>query len=104
MTKFSYHLFLSVVISIVLGLFLSPAFAETYSVPTENTQLIGEMQIVSAHFNDSLVAIGQQYDVGFNQITIANPKINPYVGLSMGTSVHIPSRFLLPPLPHRGIC
>ncbi|GFE59569.1 hypothetical protein AOG2_01570 [Geobacter sp. AOG2] len=52
---------------------------------------------------ESLVELARRYDVGFNEITAANPRIDPFIP-AVGTPVTIPGSALLPDVPvHSGI-
>ncbi|TWJ16551.1 L,D-transpeptidase family protein [Geobacter argillaceus] len=50
--------------------------------------------------DDSLVELARHYDVGFNEITAANPDVDPYIP-EVGTTVTIPGRWILPDVPLR---
>jgi L,D-transpeptidase ErfK/SrfK len=44
---------------------------------------------------DSLVELARRYDVGYNEITAANPGVDPFIP-EVGTRVTIPGQWLLP--------
>lgn len=48
--------------------------------------------------NESLIELARQYDLGFNEITAANPGIDPFVPPS-GSVIIIPSTRILPDVP-----
>jgi lipoprotein-anchoring transpeptidase ErfK/SrfK len=50
--------------------------------------------------DDSLVELARQYDVGYNEITAANPGVDPFVP-KIGTRVTIPGKWILPDVPKR---
>ena len=50
--------------------------------------------------DESLVELARRYDVGYNEITAANPKVDPFVP-EVGTSVTIPGSLILPDVPKR---
>lgn len=53
--------------------------------------------------DDSLVELARHYDVGYSEITAANPRVDPFIP-QMGTSVTIPRIWILPDIPlQRGI-
>jgi L,D-transpeptidase ErfK/SrfK len=53
--------------------------------------------------DDSLVELARRYDVGYNEITAANPGVDPFVP-EAGTRVTIPGRWILPDVTEqRGI-
>lgn len=48
--------------------------------------------------NDSLIELARQYDVGYNEITAANPEVDPFIP-RVGTTVTIPGIWILPEVP-----
>lgn len=50
--------------------------------------------------DDSLVELARRYDVGYNEITDANPGVDPFIP-EEGTKVRIPGRWILPDVPMR---
>ena len=51
--------------------------------------------------DDSLVELARRYDVGYNEITAANPGVDPFVA-EAGTRVTIPGRWILRDVPVQG--
>lgn len=51
--------------------------------------------------DDSLVELARHYDVGYNEITAANPRVDPFVPV-VGISVAIPRIWILPDVPMQG--
>ena len=78
------------------------ANAAVYSVPGNSDTIVGQLQYVHARKSDTLVDIARRFDVGFNEITSVNPAIDPWLPRK-GALVVIPSRFVLPQKPWRGI-
>ncbi len=60
---------------------------------------IGEIEIESG---DSLPVIARYFGLGFDEITLANPKVDPWLPES-GVKVKLPSRFILPDSPRIGL-
>lgn len=63
---------------------------------------IGKMQRMTASYEDTLVHIGRDYDVGFVEMRAANPNLDPWIPGS-GADIVIPTMHLLPDAPHEGI-
>jgi len=82
---------------------LSTASANTYSMPGASNSIIGDVSYTSAWSGETLVGIGQRNNVGLNAMVNANPGLGDNARLSSGTHVKVPSKFLLPPLPRKGI-
>ncbi len=74
-----------------------PASAAGYNLP-----FIGQMQNVTAGYEDTLVHIGRDYDVGFVEMRAANPTLDPWIP-GAGAQVIVPTMNLLPNAPHDGI-
>jgi L,D-transpeptidase ErfK/SrfK len=89
----------------VLGMLCSTqiAIAATFALPPSGNSIIGKTQYISASPGETLTSIGKRFDVGLNEMVDANEGINPMQPLMAGTSIHIPSAFLLPALPAKGI-
>ncbi len=104
MTTFSQYMArtLSVLGMISFSLF-NTAHAATYPLPSGSNSIIGKTQYVTASSGETLSSIAKRFDVGLNEIVDANDGINPMQPLLDGTTVHIPTAFLLPPSGQRGI-
>jgi L,D-transpeptidase ErfK/SrfK len=83
------------------GCFATDAWSLTFKIPRQGN-VIGEYQKIKAKQGDSLPAIAQYYDIGMYEIYVANPHL-PHRGLKAGTTVIIPSQFILPNAPRTGI-
>ena len=80
----------------------SAAHAETFPLPPPGVDLIGELRVVSAKQEDTLLDIARRFNLGYNEITAANPNVDPWVP-GEGTRVIVPSQFILPPGARRGV-
>ena len=65
--------------------------------------MIGEPQYAYPQMGEKLAEAGLRYDIGYHEMVRANPQINPRAQLSPQTRLLIPSQFVLPPGPHRGV-
>lgn len=81
---------------------LSSVHAATYLLPDASKQLVGEIQYVVSKKEDTLLDIARKYDLGFNEITGANPGVDPWIP-DEGTRIVLPTRFILPEGPREGI-
>lgn len=63
---------------------------------------VGEMTSVSAKYEDTLVHIGRDYNVGFVEMRAANPHLDPWIP-GAGAKVIVPTMHLLPDAPHQGV-
>ena len=85
----------------LLWLGASSAFAAEYPVPAHD-EMFGEVQVVKARYEDTFVAFAQKYNVGYEALKRANPGVDPWLP-GEGTRIVIPTQFVLPRAPHRGI-
>lgn len=76
--------------------------ATTFELPENGKRLVGEIQTVIVKEQDTLLDIARKYDLGFNEITDANPGIDPWVPKA-GERVLLPMRFILPDAPRKGV-
>jgi len=64
--------------------------------------LIGIPTTYVTRYEDTLLDVARRYDVGFIAIRAANPGIDPWLP-GAGRSIAVPTQFVLPDAPHRGI-
>lgn len=76
--------------------------ATTYALPPADQAVIGELQYVQAKREDTLLALGRRYSIGYEEMIAANPGVNPWLP-GEGTVILIPSRYVLPDAPREGI-
>ncbi len=79
----------------------STAQGTVFPLPAHGN-VVGNLQAVTSHRDDTLLDIGRFYDVGYNQITRANPGVNPWLP-GQASKVVIPAEYVLPPKPWTGI-
>lgn len=72
-------------------------------VMQNNDDLVGEIQYVNAQSGDTLYELGLRYDIGLVEMKAANPGIDPDRHLAAGTKLTIPSFYVLPAGPRRGL-
>jgi len=77
------------------------AVAAEYAM-SGHDEVFGSVQVISARYEDTFVAFAQKYNVGYEALKRANPGVDPWLP-GEGTRVVIPTRFVLPRAPHRGI-
>nr|MBS0020798.1 L,D-transpeptidase family protein [Gammaproteobacteria bacterium] len=94
------RIFLLTFLSVPSG--LQPARAATFPLPSPSTQLIGEVTYVTARYEDTLLDIARRHGLGYQELVLANPTIDPWLP-GEGTQVLLPTRYLLPATPREGI-
>ena len=64
--------------------------------------VVGSVQVVRAHDEDTLSDIARRFNVGYEEIVSANPGVDPWLP-GAGTEVVIPTEFVLPDAKRQGI-
>lgn len=68
----------------------------------EQTEVIGEVQVVPARYEDTFVKLAREYNVGYEELRRANPGVDAWLP-GEGTPITLPTRFVLPRAERRGI-
>jgi L,D-transpeptidase ErfK/SrfK len=79
-----------------------PAGATVYELGDGTAQVFGEDLHIQTRYEDTLVDIARRYSLGYEEITRANPGVDPWLP-GEGTQIVVPGRRILPPVPHEGI-
>ncbi len=94
---------LVITLPITLSLAMSvPILAATFDMPPAGTTLVGQIHKVTPGEDNTLLDIARHYDLGYHEITWANPSVDPWVP-DADTPIIIPTQFILPPPPWQGI-
>nr|WP_305910081.1 L,D-transpeptidase family protein [Methylomarinum sp. Ch1-1]MDP4523033.1 L,D-transpeptidase family protein [Methylomarinum sp. Ch1-1] len=86
---------------------VSSAPAVTLEMPINpGDSLVGDyphqVTYATAKHEDTLLDIAREYDIGQNEIILANPNVDRWLP-GAGTQVRIPTSHLLPDTPHKGL-
>ncbi len=81
---------------------LQPAAAETFPLPEDGGSVVGHLQGLVASHSDSFLDLGRRFNVGYEELKLANPGVDPWIP-GEGTLIVIPSRYVLPDAPRAGI-
>src|SRR5262245_54113715 len=73
----------------------------TFVLP-HNGNIIGNLQYTTVQYGDTLSTVGRRYDMGGYEMIEANPGVS-FSNPRPGTRLLIPSRFILPDTPRKGI-
>jgi L,D-transpeptidase ErfK/SrfK len=77
-------------------------YSEVYELPPEGHDVIGSLTTVTARAEDTLLDLARRHGLGYEDIVRANPGVDAWLP-GEGTAVLLPTRFVLPPGPRRGI-
>src|SRR6185437_13310531 len=64
--------------------------------------VVGTLQVIKVRKGETLSDIGRRFNVGLGEMTRANPDVDPWIP-KPGTSVVVPTQYILPDAPHQGI-
>jgi L,D-transpeptidase ErfK/SrfK len=78
------------------------AGAASFDLPDDESSVVGTIQVITAYHEDTLVAIARRYNLGFNELRLANPDVDPWLP-GEGMPVVLPTQFVLPNAPRKGI-
>jgi L,D-transpeptidase ErfK/SrfK len=81
---------------------LPPPVQTEHFVLKPGQDVIGRVQIVRLKPHQVLSDVAREFDVGYDAIRHANPKVDPWLA-PVGTPVVVPTQFILPDAPHVGI-
>ena len=84
-------------------LLFSGAYSLTFDLPEDGSTLIGAQQEVKAVSGDTLSSLGRRYSLGIFELVEANPGLDLNKTYDSNQSIVLPTEFLLPNAPHRGI-
>jgi L,D-transpeptidase ErfK/SrfK len=73
----------------------APAPGDRFALPPEGTDIVGQLQVATARYEDTLADIARRYDLGYDEIVAANPGVDPWLP-GKGTPVVLPTEFVLP--------
>ena len=78
-------------------LFVLPVAADAYTFSNDST-VIGSVKKYQTRGGESLIELARRFGLGYNEITEANPKLDPFVP-GDGATIDIPTAWILPDLP-----
>jgi L,D-transpeptidase ErfK/SrfK len=64
--------------------------------------VVGVVQVVRAGKDDTLTDIARRFNVGYEEVQRANPKVDPWLP-GEGMEIVVPSQFILPDAPRTGL-
>lgn len=89
-------------ISLVTLIMAGQAAALSYQLPPPGEDLVGEVQVIKAKYEDTFADIAKANDLGYLEMVAANPGVDPWLP-GEGTDIVLPTRFVLPPGVREGI-
>jgi L,D-transpeptidase ErfK/SrfK len=79
-----------------------PLASHEFSIDAFRDDVVGEIQMIAAEYEDTLSDIARRFNLGYEEIVSANPDIDPWLP-GEGARIVIPTQFVLPDAPREGI-
>lgn len=79
-----------------------PAFAQSFALPNTHDEVIGAVVSVAASREETLLDIARRYDVGQDEIVLANPSVDRWLPAD-GAEVTLPNAYILPRAERKGL-
>jgi len=79
-----------------------PPVANERFTLSPDQDVVGVVQVVTAGKEDTLTDIARRFNVGYEEILRANPKVDPWLP-GEGREIIVPSQFILPDAPRTGL-
>ena len=99
----THHLIYWKSIALLFGVLIcSESSAQRFILPPSDTDLIGEIRSVKAQNEDTLLDIARRFDIGQEEILLANPDVDRWIP-GGNQSVILPMRYILPDADRTGI-
>ena len=83
-------------------LFAAQAAGAAEFILSEGQEVVGAAQVIEARFEDTFVSLARTYNVGYEALRNANPGVDAWLP-GEGTRIVLPTQFVLPRAPRRGI-
>jgi L,D-transpeptidase ErfK/SrfK len=87
---------------LMLALLAPAAHGQTFSLPPQDVDLVGQVRIIPAVHEDTLLDIARRYQLGHDEIILANPDVDRWLP-GEGTPVTLPTRYILPAAERVGL-
>jgi len=79
-----------------------PTATHRFELTAEAGDVVGYVQKTTIGKDDTMPDIARRFDVGYEEILLANPGVDPWLP-GVGREVVVPTQFVLPAAPHEGV-
>lgn len=76
--------------------------ALSFPLPAPGNDIIGEVRQVQTRYEDTFSDLARNNGLGYTEMTESNPQVDPWLP-GEGTTVTLPTRFILPSGPREGV-
>src|SRR5690606_38897283 len=81
---------------------LPPLETRRFENVAESTEIVGDVQVIFARYENTFAKIARAYDIGYNALRRANPGVDDWLP-GEGTPIYLPTSSILPSAPREGI-
>ncbi|MCH9699475.1 MAG: L,D-transpeptidase family protein [Gammaproteobacteria bacterium] len=85
-----------------IAVYCLPGFTALYTLPPQDTDLIGSLTVVHTRKEDTLLDVAKLHNIGQKEITISNPGVDRWIPGDR-TKIVLPTRYILPDVKRQGI-
>jgi L,D-transpeptidase ErfK/SrfK len=79
-----------------------PTATHRFELTVEAGDVVGYVQKTTIGKDDTMPDVARRFDVGYEEILLANPGVDPWLP-GVGREVVVPTQFVLPAAPHEGV-
>jgi L,D-transpeptidase ErfK/SrfK len=76
--------------------------AEVYELPPAGNDVIGAVTTIRARADETLLDVARRHGLGYEDVVRANPDVDAWLPAE-GSEILLPTRYVIPPGPRRGI-
>ncbi len=80
----------------------APLETTHFTLTDPATSVVGGLQVIRLRQKDTFIDVAQAYHLGYDELVDANPGVDPWLP-GEGTSIVLPTRFVLPEAPREGL-
>jgi L,D-transpeptidase ErfK/SrfK len=86
----------------LIALVATAAQADTFPLPPADVDVVGQVQHITAHRDETLLDLARDFDLGQQEILLANPEVDRWLPKENSVVV-LPRRFIIPKVERRGL-
>src|SRR5271163_2003268 len=79
-----------------------PTATHKFEIDSSGVDVVGYVQKTIVGKEDTLPDVARRFDVGYEEMLLANPGVDPWLP-GAGREVVVPTQFVLPAAPHEGV-
>lgn len=80
----------------------TPVATDEFEFDPQREDVVGTLQVIKANEEDTFSDIARRFNLGYEEMVSANPGVDPWLPHA-GTEIVIPTQFVLPDAPRKGI-